>query len=181
MGSFFYFVFLTVPVQAELTLESVYPNQGVMGQDIYVELKGGGFNVDTRVSMTLDTGNKKAILGSVDTPGSAGGVTVVDRIAYVTAGIFGLQVIDMSDLSSPSILGSVDTPGNARGVTIVGSTAYVADEGGGLTIIPVPQEIEQKDLINSTSINLALPSPLMAGNYTIRVFNNDGDWAELLA
>ena len=46
-------------------------------------VKGNGFDGSTRVSMYLDSGNQRAIIGSVATPGSAYGVTVVGTIAYV--------------------------------------------------------------------------------------------------
>jgi hypothetical protein len=132
----FLLAFTTSPALAELTLESVYPNQGVLGQDLAVTLKGKGFDENTRVSMTLDVGNKKAILGSVDTPGYARGVTVVGSTAYVADGS-GLQVIDISNPENPQIIGAVDTPDLAWDVTVVGSTAYVADWNSGLQVIDI--------------------------------------------
>ena len=51
------------------------------------------------------------IIGSVDTPGYAEGVTVVGTTAYVADNDSGLQVIDVSTPASPQIIGSVDTPG----------------------------------------------------------------------
>jgi len=52
-------------------------------------------------------------------------------------GSSGLQVIDVSNPSSPVLIGSVDTPGFARGVTVTGDTAYVADWSNGLQVIDV--------------------------------------------
>ncbi len=62
------------------------------------------------------------IIGSVDTPHFAKGVTIVGDMAYVADGSSGLQVIDITTPSEPVIIGSVDTPGPARGVAIVGDT-----------------------------------------------------------
>jgi hypothetical protein len=133
----FLLAFTTSPALAELTLESVYPNQGVLGQDLSVTLKGTGFDENTRVSMTLDVGNKKAIIGSVETPGNACAVTVAGNTAYVADGSGGLQVIDISNPASPQVIGAVDTPDSAYGITVVGSTAYVADRNSGLQVIDI--------------------------------------------
>jgi hypothetical protein len=132
----FLLAFTTSPAAAELTLESVYPNQGALGQELAVTLKGTGFDENTRVSMTLDVGNKKAIIGSVDTPGSIRDVTVIDNTAYVANSDSGLQVIDISNPAGPQLLGFVDTS-NAMEVTVVGNTAYVADGQSGLQVIDI--------------------------------------------
>jgi hypothetical protein len=131
----FWIAFTTSPALAELTLESVYPNQGVLGEDLSVTLKGTGFDENTRVSMTLDVGNKKAIIGSVDAPGHALDVAVVDDIAYVAYD--GLKVIDISNPQNPNIIGSIYTPGGAKGVTVVGDTAYVVAKKSGLHVIDI--------------------------------------------
>ena len=78
-------VFFSSTVFAELKLESVYPNQGVLGQDLAVTLKGTGFDENARVSMTLDVGNIKFIIGSIQTFGQANGVTLVGNTAYVVS------------------------------------------------------------------------------------------------
>mgnify|MGYP000249419067 CR=1 FL=1 len=75
-----------------------------------------------------------AMIGSVDTPGGARGVTVVGTTAYVADWNSGLQVIDVSTPASPQIIGSVNTPGYACGLTVVGMTAYVADGSNGLEL-----------------------------------------------
>jgi len=81
------------------------------------------------------------ILGSVDTPGSAMGITLSSdgATAYVVDGDSGLQIIDISDPTKPTIKGSVDTPGFAYSVklSLDGTLAYVADGEGGLQIIDV--------------------------------------------
>ena len=136
----FCIVFITSVASAELKLESVYPTLGVLGQDLSVTLTGSGFDENTRVSMSLDTGHRTAIIGSIDTPGDARGVTVVGDTAYVANGSSGLQIIDVSNPASPTLIGSVDTPGSVREVTVIGDTAYVA-EGGGLQIINVSNPV----------------------------------------
>ena len=99
----FFILFITSAASAELKLESVYPTLGVLGQDLNVTLTGAGFDETTRVSMSPDTGHRTAIIGSVDTPGAAFGVTVIGDTAYVADGGNGLQVIDVSNPSSPKL------------------------------------------------------------------------------
>ncbi|QTA81703.1 Putative surface protein [Desulfonema limicola] len=130
-------IFIYSPAFAELKINSVYPTIGKMGESLPVTIKGSGFDADTRVSMSLDTGNRKAIIGYVDTPGSANDVTVIGTTAYVADGGSGLQVIDISNPAQPFIIGSVDTPDIAIGVTVSGTTAYVADGRSGLQIIDI--------------------------------------------
>jgi hypothetical protein len=64
-------------------------------------------------------------------------VYVSGSTAYVVAGDFGLQIIDVSDPSAPAFLGSYDTPHWAYRVYVSGSTAYVAADDFGLQIIDV--------------------------------------------
>ncbi|MCP4123848.1 MAG: hypothetical protein GY751_19025 [Bacteroidetes bacterium] len=125
-------------VYAELKLEAVEPAEVFMGQDLEVTLTGTGFDENTMVSMYPDIGNKKAIIGNIDTFRSARDVMVSGNTAFVAEGYKGnLQIIDVSDTKNPTIVGHVDTPGHAYGVTVSGSTAFVADGGHGLQIIDV--------------------------------------------
>ena len=126
---------------------------------------------------TIDVSNPASpqIIGSVDTPGSSDGVTIIGTTAYVADSTYGLQMIDVSNPANPQIIGSVDTPERARRATVVDNIAYVA-ESKGLAIVPVPTEIKPVTVNNATSISVTLPSPIMAGNYTLRVFNaNESD------
>ena len=84
-----------------------------------------------------------SIIGSVDTPGYAQGVTVSDHLAYVADNNGGLQVIDVTDPRTPQIVGNVTAPCFAQDVTVSGYFAYVAD-GCGLQVIDVtdPRTLE---------------------------------------
>jgi hypothetical protein len=77
------------------------------------------------------------------------GVQVVGRYAYVADDSSGLQIIDISNPTTPTIKGNYDTSGNAWGVQVVGNYAYIADSGSGLQII---------DISNPTT-------PTLKGNY----------------
>jgi hypothetical protein len=84
-----------------------------------------------------------------DTPGNARGVTVSGDMAYVADYTTGLQVIDISDPTTPSFAGSRNTPHYAWNVAICGDSAYVGDQGSGLQVI---------DISNPTS-------PSLGGSY----------------
>jgi pimeloyl-ACP methyl ester carboxylesterase len=150
--------------------------QGVtmVGNTAYVADGSGGLQI-----IDVSIPSVPAIIGSAATPGSARDVMVIDNIAYVADGSKGLLMIDVSIPSSPVIIGSVPTRLHARGVTVIGDTAYIADDEYGLTIVSVPREIESVNVVNASTINVTLPSPYMPGNYTIRVFNDQGEWSEL--
>ena len=69
--------------------------------------------------------------------------------AYVADNASGLQIIDISNPTTPTLKGNYDTSGYALGVQVVGNYAYVADGGSGLQII---------DISNPTT-------PTLKGNY----------------
>lgn len=77
------------------------------------------------------------IIGSLDTPGTAIDIKVVNDLAYIADGSSGLQIFDVSDPTSPSEMGMVDTPGTAQDVVISDNRAYVADGSSGLTVVDI--------------------------------------------
>lgn len=111
------------------------------------------------------------LLGVLDMPDRANGIIVIENMVYTVNDSKGLQVIDAGNPANPTLIGSVDTPGYARGIAVVGNLAYVADSANGLVIVPVPIEIGDVAVENDTSISLSLPTPRIAGHYTLRVFN----------
>jgi hypothetical protein len=120
-----------------LKLESVYPTLGARGEDLGVTLTGIGFDANTRVSISPDVGNKKAIIGSLDTTGYSQDLVISGTTAYVADGVMGLRIIDISDPTNLTEIAVVDTPHQAWGVALAGSTAYVADGESGLVVINV--------------------------------------------
>ncbi|NGX43067.1 MAG: hypothetical protein K940chlam7_01358, partial [Chlamydiae bacterium] len=77
------------------------------------------------------------LVGSYNTPSSANGVAVSGNYAYVADQNWGLQIIDVSNVTNPTLAGSYDTPGIAFGVALSGNYAYVTDLYSGLQIIDV--------------------------------------------
>jgi len=94
-------------------------------------------------------------LGSYDTPGAALGVTVLNDLAYVADYESGLQIINVSNPTSPVLLGSYDTPGFAYGVYVLGNTAYVVD-GDSLQILNVTNSASPSLLGSYDTPSLAL-------------------------
>lgn len=87
----------------------------------------------------LDASDPSSItpLGSVDTVGSAQGVTVSGSRAYISDFTAGLQIIDVSDPTAPVLLGGYNSSGFARDVAVQGSLAYLADDHAGVHILDV--------------------------------------------
>jgi hypothetical protein len=54
----------------------------------------------------------------------------VGKYVYVANSDAGIQVVDVSNPTSPAVVRSIDMPGIARTVWIVGTRAYVASDGG---------------------------------------------------
>ena len=77
-----------------------------------------------------------ALLGFVNTPGSARGVDVDPgrMLAVVAEGSVGVQVVDISNPLTPTLLGSIPT-GNAQDLVVSGSAAVVADFANSMTLV----------------------------------------------
>jgi hypothetical protein len=76
-------------------------------------------------------------LSFVAIPGFANGVDVNGNYAFVAAGSAGLQVVNVSNRTSPSIAASLSLPGNANDVRLLGNFAYVAAGSAGLHVIDI--------------------------------------------
>ncbi len=83
-----------------------------------------------------DTANVK-IVGSYNTGGYAKEVVYKENKAYVTTGLRGLQIFDVSNIISPVRIGTVETD-LAMGLAVDDKYVYVADEAEGLIIISIP-------------------------------------------
>ena len=77
------------------------------------------------------------IIGSYATGGYAKEVVYKDNKVYVTTGLRGLQIFDVSNLYSPVRIGTVQTK-FAKGLAVDDKYVYVADEQEGLIIISIP-------------------------------------------
>jgi len=77
------------------------------------------------------------IISSYSTGGYAKEVIFKDNKVYVTTGLRGLQIFDVSNLYSPVRIGTVQTE-HAMGLDVDDKYVYVADEVEGLVIISIP-------------------------------------------
>jgi hypothetical protein len=74
-------------------------------------------------SRAAGQGQNVQLVGSYDTPNYANDVFVSGDLAYVANDTSGVQIIDVSNPSSPQLRGSYDTPGSAWGVFVSGGRA----------------------------------------------------------
>ncbi|MFC1878056.1 hypothetical protein ACFL2E_12440, partial [Thermodesulfobacteriota bacterium] len=133
----FFSLSIVKPSYGELSLESVYPTLGLWGQPLNVTLSGTEFDTDTRVSMSLDSGNRRFVIGTIDTPSYAHDIVIRENMAYIADDASGLQVIDISNATNPQIIQTENTPGLAKGIVLSGSYAYIADGDHGLQVIDI--------------------------------------------
>lgn len=108
-----------------LTLESVAPVRGAIGKDLEVVLKGSGFDRDTRVSLTLDAGNRSAIISTFPTWGQVKDVVFTDDLLLAVTNAGRFMAIDVADPSRPALLGSLKLPAAAFKIAVKGKTAWV--------------------------------------------------------
>jgi hypothetical protein len=77
----------------------------------------------------------------VGAPNGTGSVAVSGTIAYVTASWAGLDIVDVSNPSSPTLIGNYNSGGNIyQDVAIQGNLVYIAD-GSGLRILDISDPI----------------------------------------
>lgn len=123
-------ILMPFPASAEMKIDSVYPNMGVMGEPLEVRIMGEGFDGNTRVTSAIDFGNRTRIIGSVDIPGSKKGMAIQGSYIYMANSENGLQVIDISDLENPRIISTLGITGQAADVAVSGDIAVVVGDQG---------------------------------------------------
>jgi Ca2+-binding RTX toxin-like protein len=74
--------------------------------------------------------------GVYNTPGNANSIKVIGNLVFVTDEGQGLQILNVSDPTTPTLVGSYDTTGTARGIDIVGNYAYIGD-GTALQVLDI--------------------------------------------
>lgn len=125
-----------VPAAGALQLDSVNPDSGKMGEGLEVTLTGSDFDLNTRVSLSLDTMNRGLQVGSLDLSGvRAEKLALEGNRAYV-ADMSILQIVDLADPAAPSFLGEMDTGTQIYGIDATGSMVFIRN-GDGLLIIDV--------------------------------------------
>ena len=112
---------------ADMTVESVYPTNGFVGEKIKITFTGTGFNENTRLYMFLKEGDQKALLKTIPTTSSSEGVTVSGTYLFISDGDNGVKIYDVKNPSHPKELSIYNTPGYAYSVSLNNKFAYIAD------------------------------------------------------
>lgn len=100
-------------------------------------------------------------------------VYVDGNYAYITDGVSGLKIINVSNPSNPQQVGSLDTTGYARKVVVSGNYAYVADGTAGLKIIDVTSKTNPT-LAASYSTGGICRSVFVSGSYAYLAIGSKG-------
>ncbi len=131
----------------------------------------GGLRIYDTVSLNL--------VGYYDTPGAAKGVFVSGNYAFVADGLYGVRIIDISDVTNPVEVSYYDSPGVAHKVYVLGNLMFVADGPEGLRIVDItdplfPVEISHYNTPgNAMGIYVEYPYAFIAdgGSSGIRVID----------
>ncbi|MHA2296860.1 MAG: LVIVD repeat-containing protein [Candidatus Hodarchaeales archaeon] len=64
-------------------------------------------------------------------------IQIIDKLAYIAAGEYGLVILNVSDLTNPSLISQFDDGGEINGLNVAGSKAYLADLTHGIEILDI--------------------------------------------
>ena len=168
--------FTTLGETPDVDIDYVYPSLGELNEDIAnARIRGTGFIGSTRISLSLDSGNLRRIIGSFETKVPVYGVDVVDNKAYI-AGFFegGMAILDISKPTNPTMDGSSINTGSAEDIVVVNQKAYVVT-GSSLKVVDVNPDSGQYRQIVSTVPMPAQPRAVdVSGNFAFVVAGNSG-------
>jgi hypothetical protein len=121
------------PIQLPVLQEPGVSYEGIDAANglLYVALRQQGLGI-YRVTPTGFTR-----IGSTHGLSNAWGVRVRGRTAFVTDGLDGLAIVDVTDPLEPKVIGRAAIRGQARGLALAGDHAYVAAGAAGLVVIDV--------------------------------------------
>jgi hypothetical protein len=103
-------------------------------------------------------------------------VAVDGSVAHLSAGMSGLIAVDVSDPQDVRVMGAVDTFGETRRSVLQDDLLYLANGTAGLAVAARPVEAASVSVASEASadkdkLSFDLPSPPLAGDYTIRLFD----------
>jgi len=131
----------------KLRIDNITPTEGLADEPIEIIISGDGFDHTTRVSMYVDTMNKKDVVSTLNYSHAPYDVVVSDNKAYVADDV-GLQIIDVSVKESPKLISELEVPGNSKAIALQGQYAYIAAGDAGLQIIDIAQAEKPKIISN---------------------------------
>ena len=116
------------------------------------------------------------LLESAPLAGPALGSVSADDVAYVTGGIFGIQVVDVADTCTPTSLDRINPMGQARDVTIDGDVAYIAAGISGMASVDIsdPSNLHTLDTTATAVNDIVIQGDLAygaSGSGGLRIFD----------
>jgi hypothetical protein len=114
-----------------ISVPNVSSGIAVSGRNVFVAHGGQGLRTFT---INPSNGNLQ-FQGNIAFGGNSNYVSVVGSTVFVADG--DLEIVDVTNMSSPFLWATVSTPGDAQGVWAAGNLAYVADGVLGLRVIDV--------------------------------------------
>jgi len=93
--------------------------------------------------------------GFCSTPGKANALSITGEYAYIADGNQGLQIINISDKTSPEIINSYDTTGYTEDIIIESNDAYLADGNQGVSIINIADPANPKLISTYSTLGYA--------------------------
>jgi hypothetical protein len=103
------------------------PSMAVNGKFVYVA--SWGLSI-----LDVNALPEVAVVGQYDSDGFVGSLVVSGTLAYLAVDE-SVQVIDVSDPTSPQAMATYTAPGKVRGLTLFGNLVYVAADRGGLRVL----------------------------------------------
>ena len=159
-------------------IETSYPSLGLLGPGLDIEIRGAGFDSNTRLALMPDSGNRLDVVEQFTTEDlfAAVSLIMVGDIAYVVDRAGGplpnelgmLYILDVKEPTMPALLGSLslDKPGDVDNneygsdIAVNGSFAYVTfgkteNNTGGLLVIDVSDPSNPQHRGSITSLDVA--------------------------
>ena len=114
------------------------------------------------------------VLSTIQLPGFASRINVVDKYAYVSnlrffrlddpSGVSGLSIIDIADPANPLDVGFIQTIGQANSVAVLNNRAYVGGGTAGLYVMDI-SDPTQPQLISEVDTPQNADGVAAAGNF----------------
>ena len=153
---------------ADLRIDAVSVSELKSGNLLHLRLQGRGFDSLTRVSLTLDTGNQRAILADLKTPGHIEQVKTSGHLAYLAANRQGVLVADVSNPRHPRLIGGETQSFKAAwDLEVDGRLLFVSDVAQGLIILDVSDPAHPRPIGSYRSDDRSFGLSLMPDGYLL--------------
>ncbi len=100
-------------------------------------ISGTGLTTETRVSLSLDSSDRKAIIASLSTYGQPRDLAMVGDYALIANSYRGILSVDVADPRQPRIVGTLNLPGMSWHLSRSGNMLLVAALKGGVHLVDI--------------------------------------------